>query len=203
MFLPGYVSERTQNCPFLVVHVFAAGGSSMYQQRHCNHSSTSREHPVEIERIEEGRDMDRGSWFLQIPRQGETTADACHSCAIVQLLAGQTPSEESAFTIEGANDGALVLRQPDVAGLVVVPRRCVTGLQELPVAGRGHVLAAVRMATLLVRSENLEGTSRIEVMRDSSTPACHVSYQVVPDHSDSLFRSDRQRSQLSPQFAHP
>ena len=175
----------------------------MYQHRHCNHSSTSREHPVEIERIEERRDVDRGSSFLQIPWPGEAFADECQSCAIVRSLAGPSPAEESTFIVEGDNDAALVLRQHDLAGLVVVTRRCVSGLQELPVVGRGHVLAAVRMATLLVRNEYLGCTSRIEVIRDASTPACHVSYRVVPDRSDSPFRSDRPRSQASPQFAHP
>ena len=202
MFLLEDVSAGTRSRPFLVVHVFAAGGSSMYQHRHCNHSSTPREHPVEVERIEEGRDVNRGSRFLQIPWQSDAPADGCRSCAIIQSVARQSP-EETAFIVESANDGAVVLRGPELAGLVVVPRRCVSGIQELPVIGRGHVLAAVRLATLLVRSENLGSTSRIEVVRNLSAPASHVSYQVVPESSDSPTRASGRRSQLSPQFARP
>ena len=202
MFLPEDVSAGRWSCPFLVVHVLAAGGSSMYQHRHCNHSSTPREHPVEIERFEEGRDVDRGSRFLQIPWQGDAPADGCRSCAIVQSVARQSP-EETAFIVESANEDAVVLRGPQLDGLVVVPRRCVSGLQELPVIGRGHVLAAVRLATLLVRDENLGSTSRIEVMRDLSAPARHVSYQVVPEGWDSPTRAAGRRSQLSPQFVRP
>jgi hypothetical protein len=202
MFLAQDVSEGTGKCPFLGVHVFAAGGSSMYQHRHCNHSRMSRKRPFEIERIEEGLDVDRGSSFLQIPWQGETSADGCRSCAIVRSVARQSP-EETSFIVESVNDDALVLRGPELAGLVVVPRRCVGSLQELPVLGRGHVLAAVRLATLLVRDENVGLTSRIEVLRDLSAPASHVSYQVVPETAGSPTTGNRQASQPSTEFVRP
>jgi hypothetical protein len=202
MFPAQDVSEGTGKCPFQCVHVFAAGGSSMYQHQHCNHSKISRKRPLEIERIEEGLAVDRGSSFLQIPWQGEISTDGCRSCAIVRSVARQSP-EETSFIVESANDGALVLRGPQLAGLVVVPRRCVSGLQELPVLGRGHVLAAVRLATLLVRGENVGSTSRIEVMRDPSAPASHVSYQVVPDTTDSPTTGNCQASQPSPECVGP
>jgi hypothetical protein len=202
MFPAQDVSEGTGKCPFQCVHVFAAGGSSMYQHQHCNHSKISRKRPLEIERIEEGLAVDRGSSFLQIPWQGEISTDGCRSCAIVRSVARQSP-EETSFIVESANDGALVLRGPQLAGLVVVPRRCVSGLQELPVLGRGHVLAAVRLATLLVRGENVGSTSRIEVMRDPSAPASHVSYQVVPDTTDSPTTGNCQASQPSAECVGP
>jgi hypothetical protein len=174
----------------------------MYQQRHCKHSSTSRKHPVEIERIEKGRDVERGSGFLQIPWQGDAHGDGCRTCAIVRSVARQSP-EETTFIVESTNDGAVVLRGPQLAGLVVVPRQCVSGLNELPVQGRGHVLAAVRVATLLVREENPGSTSRIDLVRDMSSPSGHVSYQVVPDSSDAPTGSISRRTQSAPQLTHP
>jgi hypothetical protein len=202
MFLTQDVSAGTVRCPFLIVHACAAEGPSMYQHRHCKHSRTSRNHPVEIERIDEGRDVERGSSFLQIPWQGDAHTDGCRSCAIVRSVARQSP-EETTFIVESANDGAVVLRGPELAGVVVVPRRCVSGLQDLPIPGRGDVLAAVRLATLLVREENPETASRIEVMRDMSSPSGHVSYQVVVESSDSPTRSIGRRSQPAPQMTHP
>jgi hypothetical protein len=172
----------------------------MYQHRHCKHSSTSRKHPVEIERIEEGRDVERG--FLHIPWQDDAHTDGCRTCAIVRSVARQSP-EETTFIVESTNDGAVVLRGPQLAGVVVVPRQCVSGLQDLPVLGRGHVLAAVRVATLLIREENLDSAGRIEVMRDMSSPSGHVSYQVVADSSDSPTGSIRRRTQSAPQLTHP
>ncbi len=202
MFLAQDVSEGTGKCPFLGVHVFAAGGSSMYQHQHCNHSRLSRKRPFEIERIEEALDVDRGSSFLQIPWQGDTSGEGCRSCAIVRSVARQSP-EETSFIVECANDGALVLRGPQLAGLVVVPRRCVGSLHELPVPGRGHVLAAVRLAALLVRDQNVGSTSRIEVMRDLSAPTSHVSYQVVPEVADAPTTDNFQASQPSPERVRP
>jgi hypothetical protein len=138
--------------------------------------------------------MDRGSSHLQNPWQSYGAADGCRSCALLQSVARQSP-EETAFIVEHANDAAVVLRGPQLSGLVVVPRQCVNTLQDLSVVGRGQVLAAVRVATLAVRTEILGSTSRIEVLRDdSATPDCHVSYQVVPDVS-------RARQQ-APEFAH-
>jgi hypothetical protein len=174
----------------------------MYQHRHCRHSRTSRIHPVEIERIEEGRDVERGSCFLQIPWQGDARTDGCRTCAIVRSVARQSP-EETTFVVESANDDAVVLRGPQLAGLVVLPRQCVSGLQDLPVLGRGHVLAAVRVATLLIREETPDSASRIEVLRDVSSPSGHVSYQVVADSSDSPTGSPLRRTQSAPQLTHP
>jgi hypothetical protein len=78
----------------------------------------------------------------------------------------------------------VVFRDPRHAGLVVIPRQCINGLEELPPLPRAHVLAAVRRATLLVRQTNPGTSSRIVAMTDSSAPAGHVSFQVLPNGSD-------------------
>jgi hypothetical protein len=173
----------------------------MYQHRHCKHSSTARKHPAEIERIEGGQDVDQGSSFLQIPWQGKAPTAGCRSCAILRSVARQSP-EETTFVVESANDGAVVLRGSQLAGLVVVPRGCASSLQDLPLVDRGQVLAAIRIATLVVRDENASA-SRIEVMRDSSGLTGHVSYQVTADSSDLPTESLRQRSKSAPQLTHP
>jgi hypothetical protein len=128
--------------------------------------------------------VDRGSGILQLPTQGIGPAQGCWSCAIVQSAASQRTVEGADYVAETVNEDAVVLSGPQFAGLVVIPRRCVKGLDELPPLGRARVLAAVRSATVSIRQGNQGPTSRIVVLADPSAPSGHVSFQVLPNGSD-------------------
>ncbi len=129
--------------------------------------------------------MDRGSGFLQIPTQRISPAQECWTCAIVESVSGHSTVDRApAYVVEAANEDAVVLSGPELAGLVVVPRRCIKGLESLPPLPRAQVLAAVRCATLLVRQGNRGASSRIVALTDPSTREGHVSFQVIPNGSD-------------------
>jgi hypothetical protein len=128
--------------------------------------------------------MDRGSGLFQLPTQGIAPAQGCWSCAIVQSVANQRTVAGASYVTETADEDVIVLRGTQFAGLVVIPRLCISGLEQLPALRRAHVLAAVRRATLLVRQANQGSTSRIVALTDSSAPEGHVSFQVLPNGSD-------------------
>jgi hypothetical protein len=128
--------------------------------------------------------MSRGHGLLQPPAQDISPAEGCRSCAIVQWAATQSGIEGAAYVAETADEDAVVLSGSLFAGLVVIPRHCISGLEELPPLPRAHVLAAVRRATVLVGQKNRGTTSRIVALIDSSTPAGHVSFQILSNGSD-------------------
>jgi len=114
----------------------------------------------------------------QMPSKGIVPDESCRSCAILRSVAN---GEETRYAIETANDQAVVLSGPELTGLLVLPKQCVGGIEELSPVHRAEVLAAVRLATRLVREGNLGLASRIVVMNDSTKAAGHVTFEVVPD----------------------
>jgi diadenosine tetraphosphate (Ap4A) HIT family hydrolase len=130
--------------------------------------------------------VDRGSGVLQLPTQGIAPAQGCLSCAIVQSVARRGTVEGTAYVVETTNEDAVVLSSPQLAGLVVIPRRCVSVLGQLAPVRQAHVLAAVRTAALLIRRRNQEPTSRIVALTDSTASAGHVSFQVLPSGEDDV-----------------
>ena len=127
--------------------------------------------------------MDRGSGVLQLPTQGIAPTQGCSTCAIVESVLSPRTFERAAYLVEAANEDALVLSSPQLAGLVVVPRQCISVLGELLPVRQAQVLAAVRSATLLIGLGNQEPTCRIVALTDSSASTGHVSYQVIPNGS--------------------
>jgi hypothetical protein len=129
-------------------------------------------------------DVDRGSDVLQLPTQGISPVEGCRSCAIVQWVDSLSTLAEAAYNAGIDNEDAVVFVDPQQAGLVVIPRQCVSGLEELPPLGRARVLAAIRRATLLLRDENPGTTSRIVAKTDSLATTGHVSFQVLTNGWD-------------------
>jgi hypothetical protein len=107
-----------------------------------------------------GRDM---------TRDGE-----CRTCTMAQRLA-RNPSQS-----ESANEDAVVLNEPDLHGLVVVPCQHVGGLDELSDRGRARVLAALRRATASVLETNPGSTTTITVMTGPPASEGHACFQVAP-----------------------
>jgi hypothetical protein len=130
------------------------------------------------------RTMDRGQDLLQHATPTLFPDQKCRSCALVQSGASPTAGGTAAYVAETFNEDAVVLGDSQLAGLVVIPRRCINSLEELSPPRRARVLAAVRHATLLIRQKTEGSTSRIIAVTDSSAPAGHVSFQVLPNCAD-------------------
>lgn len=119
----------------------------------------------------------------QTPARG-IGVEGCRSCAIVRWAAGQGAVDGAEYVAETANDEAVVLSGAQLTGLVVIPRRCVSGLEDLAPSRRADVLAALRLATVRVRDGILGAATQTVVMNDASASTGHVSFQVMPAGSD-------------------
>jgi len=108
----------------------------------------------------------------------------CCSCAIARWVAGQSTRPVAAYVAEAVDDEAVVISGPGVDGLVVVPRQHISGLEELSISRRAHVLAALRLATRSISDRNPRSTSRVVVMTDPPASRGHVCFQVLPNGSD-------------------
>jgi diadenosine tetraphosphate (Ap4A) HIT family hydrolase len=125
----------------------------------------------------------QGSDLFRLPTQDIGPGQGCWSCAIVESVASHRTVAGASYVADAANEDAVVLGGPQFAGLVVIPKLCISGLEQLPPLSRARVLAAVRRATLLVRQANQGSTSRIVSLTDPSAPGGHVSFQVLPNSS--------------------
>jgi hypothetical protein len=108
----------------------------------------------------------------------------CRSCAIARWVACQSTRPVAGYVSEAVEEEAVVISVPGLDGLVVVPRQHISGLGELPIPRRAHVLAALRRATGSVRDRNPRSTSRVIVMTDPPASRGHVCFQVLPNGSD-------------------
>ena len=198
MFLAQDVSEGTGKCPFLGVHVFAAGGSSMYQHQHCNHSRLSRKRPFEIERIEEALDVDRGSSFLQIPWQGDTSGEGCRSSRSF----GRWPDKARRRPASSSSAPTTVhwfSADPELAGLVVVPRRCVG---SLPRIARPWTRACARRSPTRGAAGSRSERGFNQPNRGDAGPVCTNKPRVLPGSApggEAPTTDDFQASQPSPE----
>ena len=76
--------------------------------------------------------MDRDNDLSQPLTRGIFPAEGCRCCAIVQRVASWGTIKEADYVAETANEEALMLSGPQLAGLVVIPKLCISGLEELP-----------------------------------------------------------------------
>jgi diadenosine tetraphosphate (Ap4A) HIT family hydrolase len=128
--------------------------------------------------------LDPGHEGRQIPGLG-TLATECRSCAFAQLLAERGAPSTPPYVTEDVDENVVVASGPELDGLVVIPRQHVGGLEELAVADRAHVLAALRRVTQTVRERYPEAAARVVVRTDAPASAGHVCFQVVPHDSAS------------------
>lgn len=127
--------------------------------------------------------MDQEHGLSQFPGH-DVALGECRSCAIARWVAGQGTRPVAAYVAEAVDEEAVVISGPGLDGLVVVPRQHISGLEELPIPRRAHVLAALRRAIRSVRDRNPRSTSRVVVMTDPPASRGHVCFQVLPNDSD-------------------
>jgi diadenosine tetraphosphate (Ap4A) HIT family hydrolase len=84
------------------------------------------------------------------------------------------------YAAEAEDEDVVVLSSPGLAGLVVMPRRHVSGLEELPPQQRARLLAALRRVSLSIGEEYHGSAPRVVVTTDPPASEGHVCFQFVP-----------------------
>jgi diadenosine tetraphosphate (Ap4A) HIT family hydrolase len=84
------------------------------------------------------------------------------------------------YVTEEIDDDVVVIREPDLEGLVVIPRQHISGINGLSVLGRANLLAALRRVAQSVQERNPGSATRIVVMTDAPATEGHVCFHVTP-----------------------
>ena len=108
----------------------------------------------------------------------------CRSCVIAGRATDDGTRSVAPYIAEEVNDDVVVMRDSELDGLVVVPRQHISGLEDLPVLDRAHLLAALRRVTQSVHERNPGSGTRIRVMTDPPASEDHVCFHVAPRGSD-------------------
>jgi diadenosine tetraphosphate (Ap4A) HIT family hydrolase len=117
--------------------------------------------------------------------EGSISAGECRSCAIWLWVSEEGVRSQDAYVAEDVDEKVVVVSSPVFAGLVVIPRRHISGLEELSVVDRAQVLGAQRRATRSVEERNPGMTTKVVVMNDPPASEGHACYHVLPsDHVD-------------------
>jgi hypothetical protein len=135
---------------------------------------------VDIDSLIEGQNVDEGNRSWRLVGEEFTVKPECRCCAIAQSLAGNRTRSEDGYVAVDIDLNAVVVRGPDFDGLLVVPRQHGSGLGELPVPHRAHVLAALQRASCLVLERNPGSATRVVVTTDSPASEHHACYLVLP-----------------------
>ena len=102
----------------------------------------------------------------------------CDTCALTQRIAGRRrPDSYDAVAVD---EDVVVLSIPGLVGLVVIPRRHVSGLEELPPLERARVLAALRRAFVSIGEEYHGSAPRVVATTDPPALNGHVGFRLFP-----------------------
>jgi diadenosine tetraphosphate (Ap4A) HIT family hydrolase len=89
------------------------------------------------------------------------------------------------YVTEDVDDVVVVISEPELNGLLVIPRQHIGGLEGLSVPGRAHLLAALHRVKQSVQERNPGSVTRIVVMSEAPATEDHVCFHVTPgDHED-------------------
>jgi diadenosine tetraphosphate (Ap4A) HIT family hydrolase len=137
--------------------------------------------------------LDRTHESSGLPGEITTVALGCCSCAIAQWADGRGTLDKNRYAAEDINEGAVVISEPELDGLLVVPRRHISGLEELSVPARGHILAAIRRAAQTVQERNSGSATSVVVMTGLPASDGHLCFHVVPGASADGFDFNSRR----------
>ena len=113
---------------------------------------------------------------MRHPDRDKGAAPECRSCRAVQRAA--------ALDARCVDEDVVVISRAELGGLLVVPRQHISGIEQLPVAHRARVLAALQRAKQSVREGNSQASAEIVVTMDPRASEGHVSFEVLPTESD-------------------
>jgi hypothetical protein len=128
----------------------------------------------------EGKNVDEGHLSRRLVGERIPVNPECRCCAIAESVIDNGTRTEDVYVAVDIDPNALVARMPDFDGLLVLPRQHVSGLEELSVPARAHVLAALQRATTLVVERNPGLATRVVVMTDPPASEDHACYLVLP-----------------------
>jgi hypothetical protein len=130
--------------------------------------------------------LDQSQASSLVPGQG-TLAGECRSCVFGQWVTGDRTRSVGPY-VEAIDDDVVVIREPELDGLVVIPRQHIGGINCLSVPGRARLLAALRRVAQSVRERHPGSATRIVVMTDAPATEGHVCFHVTPGGpEDSVF----------------
>jgi hypothetical protein len=123
------------------------------------------------------------------PDRHSTDAEQCEACAVVRSGAAGDVGPWLAGAMVTVDTDVVVISGPRIAGQVIVPRQHIGSLEELSLARRAQVLAAIRRASAAVGTGEPRSPARVVVSTDSPASASHVCFHVLP--SDDMSPRDR------------
>lgn len=147
---------------------------------------------VEVNRPR-GLSVDQGHEVSRLLQEASTPGQ-CGSCLLIQRIAGHpsVPASSHVDSVEEyVDEDVVVISLPGVSGLVVLPRRHVCNLGELPTPSRANVLAALRRATQSVNQDSPGSTARVDVVSATSAADEHMCLHVTPVEAESAGHSSR------------
>lgn len=97
-------------------------------------------------------------------------------------------TEDTDYIAEDIQEEAVVISGRTLEGLMVLPRRHVATLEDLPVISRAHVLATIRRASLSIQERTFGSAIRVAVMSGPPASAGHVCFHVTTRDSEDMER---------------
>jgi hypothetical protein len=122
--------------------------------------------------------FDQVNGWSWVSGQGTLTRE-CRFCAIAQLVGDCGTPAIARYVEEDVDEDVVVVSRSGLDGLVVIPRRHVGGLEELAVAHRARVLAALRRVARSIQERNPGSAARVVEMTDPAESDGHISFRVV------------------------
>ena len=126
--------------------------------------------------------LDQGQGWSRVPVQDTTQARECRSCVIAQRVTDDGMRSVAPYVANDVDD--VVISEPALDGLMVIPRQHIRGLEDLSVLGRAHLLAVLRRVTQSVQERNPGSSTRIVVTTDAPATQDHVCFHVAPSGSE-------------------
>ena len=131
--------------------------------------------------------MGQGQRSSGLASEGRISAGECRSCAISLWASDEGSRSLDAYVAEDVDENVVVISSPDFAGLVVIPRLHISGLEELSVVQRAPVLGALQRATRSVQERNPGMTTKVVVRADPPASEGHACFHVLPsDHVEPM-----------------
>jgi hypothetical protein len=126
-----------------------------------------------------GTGLDQSQPLSLVPDQG-ALAGRCRSCAIGQWVTGDGARHMAPYVTERIDDDVVVLSNPELDGLIVIPRQHIGGIDGLSVLDRAHLLAALRRVAQSVLERYPGPATRIVVFTDPPATEGHLCFHVKP-----------------------
>jgi hypothetical protein len=131
----------------------------------------------------EGNHLGEGNRSARLAGEDTAWRQGCSACAASQWVLGDRTLDGGSYVAEDVDENVVVIGGADFEGLVVIPRRHVGGLEQLPSSRQALLLAALQRAKRSVLEQNPGFTTRIVVMTGPPASEGHTCFHVLPSTS--------------------